>query len=468
MLWSRASSPHTHPTTPLHYPPPHTPPPPPCMWPVGSGLCKCQHYLQFSKMASGAPEPAPEPGSREPFNNATNRSSSPLAPIEENYARALVSIAELIEAGHCVSAAASDRVVAGRAVDDAGVQSCAVCWCIKEMSRCHCCKTASPTRSEFVDDVRVASALHRCALERLSAYLKSCLMHAHFEPKPAPKRMPLNKAMLTNCDVSMPSQGHRSSSHRSISPRRCDHAIATVHSCRCEIGLPAVSMPMRSRSPRSSSPRSDRATVGSSCSPRSRSPRSELRIGSTAAPEAAAAGSSRSPRSGSPRSRRPMRSRPMLVGRRDGASRQREAARGEEMRVGGSSVQTPIEGHRCVLLSLGIFSYYGKKLLQLNPRLKVHMVDCTPLKDPRRVPWGTSAICQQIVQSLPEFPAILSEVLIRIRSQRVVVLYCNHGHHRSVATAEIARQRIMTMKHLNIESCLTNTFVVSQRLHTTA
>ena len=101
--------------------------------------------------------------------------------------------------------------------------------------------------------------------------------------------------------------------------------------------------------------------------------------------------------------------------------------------------------HRCILVSLGRYGSKGNHVLQTNPYLQPYVVDVgTRLKDKkvRGGPWGTHPLTQKRISEMPEFGSILTEVLGRILILPLVLVVCNHGHHRSVAVVEIAAARI--------------------------
>ena len=108
--------------------------------------------------------------------------------------------------------------------------------------------------------------------------------------------------------------------------------------------------------------------------------------------------------------------------------------------------------HRCTLVSLGFNGNGGKELLWRNKRLYDHLIDVTSLKDHQRGgPWGTDPETQERVFNSPGFEPILEKVLGRIIMQPLVVIACNVGHHRSVATAEIAAAHIRKLESPTIQ-----------------
>ena len=128
-------------------------------------------------------------------------------------------------------------------------------------------------------------------------------------------------------------------------------------------------------------------------------------------------------------------------------SRMRERSRSPHV---ASSVNAHTCGHsttfrRCILVSLGRYGRKGNDILYANPSLGPYVVDVsTKLKDKnvRGGPWGTHPLTQKRISEMPAFQSILTEVLGRILIQPVVLVVCNHGHHRSVAVVEIAAKRI--------------------------
>ena len=103
---------------------------------------------------------------------------------------------------------------------------------------------------------------------------------------------------------------------------------------------------------------------------------------------------------------------------------------------------------RCLVVTLGYRGDKGQRLMESwyapSFRPTYEILDVRPyVRDHcRGGPWGTSPSTQQRVAESPGFSAnILSLVIGRILILPVVMLACQHGHHRSVAVAEIARRK---------------------------
>ena len=107
--------------------------------------------------------------------------------------------------------------------------------------------------------------------------------------------------------------------------------------------------------------------------------------------------------------------------------------------------------HSCIVVSLG-FNATGGSLLWRNRRLRDYVIDVTHLHDDKRGgPWGTNPITQQRVKESPGFHLVLETILGQILNRPLVIIACNAGHHRSVATAEIAAARIRELASPTIE-----------------
>ena len=116
-------------------------------------------------------------------------------------------------------------------------------------------------------------------------------------------------------------------------------------------------------------------------------------------------------------------------------------------------------GHHCILVTMGLRHYrHGHTLLQQNPGLRRHLVDATTflfdrgdLRYDRRY-WGTHLETQVSVSKMVGFDNLLMHVLGRILIDNIVIVSCDNGHHRSVAVAEVAYQRMSHLQssHLQI------------------
>ena len=82
----------------------------------------------------------------------------------------------------------------------------------------------------------------------------------------------------------------------------------------------------------------------------------------------------------------------------------------------------------------------GKAFLRTNPRLRKHVVTVAHLSDPGRKggPYGTALETKRRVAMSVGFNDVLWKILERALMYGIVIAQCNHGHHRSVALAEIA------------------------------
>jgi len=118
-----------------------------------------------------------------------------------------------------------------------------------------------------------------------------------------------------------------------------------------------------------------------------------------------------------------------------------------------------------MLVSLGRYGNKGSRVLHTNPHLQRYVVDVsTKLKDDnvRGGAWGTNPRTQKRISAMPAFESILTEVLGKILTQPLVLVVCNHGHHRSVAVVEVAAARIkafqsrfleLTTIHVDADRC---------------
>ncbi len=103
----------------------------------------------------------------------------------------------------------------------------------------------------------------------------------------------------------------------------------------------------------------------------------------------------------------------------------------------------------CLLITLGFNGRWGSELLRLW-RERLVLVDWViDVRQwlPRDVPlaraWGTHQSTQNEIRSRPCFEQeLLPLVMGRCLLSSVVVLACTSGHHRSVATAEIAAREL--------------------------
>ena len=109
--------------------------------------------------------------------------------------------------------------------------------------------------------------------------------------------------------------------------------------------------------------------------------------------------------------------------------------------------------HHCHVITLGQFAHYGSMLIKRNRGLLTNAIDATILTDPARKggPWGTSVQTQGALCRHPLCEGLVREVISRILSQARVVIYCNHGHHRSVGVAEIAVKEIERFLVVSVE-----------------
>ena len=120
----------------------------------------------------------------------------------------------------------------------------------------------------------------------------------------------------------------------------------------------------------------------------------------------------------------------------------------------------------CFVITLGLHGHFGRQLLKHNPELRSNAIDVRSLRDPsdyqRGGPWGTCSATQQRLLQYSQCEPLVREVIRRILSEARVVVFCDHGHHRSVGVAEIAVQEIklfrvvridITTIHIDAEQC---------------
>ena len=106
--------------------------------------------------------------------------------------------------------------------------------------------------------------------------------------------------------------------------------------------------------------------------------------------------------------------------------------------------------HRCQLITLGFNGRSGQQLLWLwgdrHSMLVDRVIDVRrwlPNDVPHGQRWGTDPNTQRQIRSQERFQEeLLPLVMGRCLLSSVVVLACTGGHHRSVATAEIAAQEL--------------------------
>ena len=105
--------------------------------------------------------------------------------------------------------------------------------------------------------------------------------------------------------------------------------------------------------------------------------------------------------------------------------------------------------HHCMVVTLGFHSSEGRALLQANAQLQQYIEDVTELRDHQGGgPPGTDQRTQERVRNTPGFTRLLQRVLGIILTQPLIIIACNHGHHRSVAMAEIAAEWIRDLRSL--------------------
>ena len=109
----------------------------------------------------------------------------------------------------------------------------------------------------------------------------------------------------------------------------------------------------------------------------------------------------------------------------------------------------------CFVITLGLRGHFGKKLFEHNPELRSNAIDARSLRNPRDYqrggPWGTCSATQQRLMQHSQFEPLVREVIRRILSEARVVVFCDHGHHRSVGVAEIAVQEIKLFRVVRID-----------------
>ena len=115
-----------------------------------------------------------------------------------------------------------------------------------------------------------------------------------------------------------------------------------------------------------------------------------------------------------------------------------------------------LRNHRhCFVITLGLHGHFGRKLLEHNPELRSNAIDARSLRDPsdyqRGGPWGTCIATQQRLLQYSQCEPLVREVIRRILSEARVVVFCDHGHHRSVGVAEIAVQEIKLFRVVRID-----------------
>ena len=114
------------------------------------------------------------------------------------------------------------------------------------------------------------------------------------------------------------------------------------------------------------------------------------------------------------------------------------------------------ERHRhCFVITLGLRGHFGMQLLEHNPDLRSNAIDARSLRDQgadqRGGPWGTCIATQQQLLRHSQCEPLVREVIRRILSEARVVVFCEHGHHRSVGVAEIAVREIKLLRVVRID-----------------
>ena len=114
------------------------------------------------------------------------------------------------------------------------------------------------------------------------------------------------------------------------------------------------------------------------------------------------------------------------------------------------------EHHRhCFVITLGLRGHFGMQLFKHNPELRSNAIDARSLRDPsdnqRGGPWGTCSATQERLLQHSQCEPLVREVIRRILAEPRVVIFCEHGHHRSVAAAEIAVQEIKLFRVVRID-----------------
>ena len=155
-------------------------------------------------------------------------------------------------------------------------------------------------------------------------------------------------------------------------------------------------------------------------------------------------------RSRSPSSSR--RSRALLQSRRH-RSRSQEAV---VSCYRADATDPDLGNHRhCFVITLGLHGHFGRQLFKHNPELRSNAIDARSLRDPsdyqRGGPWGTCSATQQRLLQYSQCEPLVREVIRRILSEARVVVFCDHGHHRSVGVAEIAVQEIKLFRVVRID-----------------
>ena len=115
-----------------------------------------------------------------------------------------------------------------------------------------------------------------------------------------------------------------------------------------------------------------------------------------------------------------------------------------------------LRNHRhCFVITLGLHGHYGWQLFKHNPELRSNAIDTRSLRDPSDYqpgsPWGTCIATQQRLLQHSQCEPLVREVIRRILSEARVVVFCEHGHHRSVAVAEKAVQEIKLFRVVRID-----------------
>ena len=114
------------------------------------------------------------------------------------------------------------------------------------------------------------------------------------------------------------------------------------------------------------------------------------------------------------------------------------------------------ERHRhCFVITLGLRGHFGMQLLEHNPDLRSNAIDARSVRDQgadqRGGPWGTCIATQQQLLRHSQCEPLVREVIRRILSEARVVVFCEHGHHRSVGVAEIAVREIKLLRVVRID-----------------
>ena len=109
----------------------------------------------------------------------------------------------------------------------------------------------------------------------------------------------------------------------------------------------------------------------------------------------------------------------------------------------------------CFVITLGLQGHWGRQLFEHNPELRSNAIDARSLRDPsdyqRGGPWGTCSATQQRLLQHSQCEPLVREVIRRILSEARVVVFCEHGHHRSVGVAEMAVQEIKSFRVVRID-----------------